>query len=95
LINDQLEGTNVTVVLIGAETANRNYVSYEIEQSIARGNGIIGIWVHEIKNQDGHTDLPGQIPKSLAKIGAPVYQWEYQKLSEWIEGAYKTARTGK
>src|SRR5689334_6214554 len=46
LINDQLEGTNVTVVLIGAETANRNYVSYEIEQSIARGNGIIGIWVH-------------------------------------------------
>ena len=38
-----LEGTSVTVVLIGAETAQRTYVTYEIEQSIAKGNGLLGI----------------------------------------------------
>jgi len=95
LINAQLQGTNVTVVLIGAETASRNYVSFEIEQSIAQGNRIFGIRVNEIKNQDGYTDLPGQIPESLIKIGAPVYQWEYEKLSEWVEEAYKSTRPDK
>src|SRR5881397_2946215 len=39
LIDKGLVGTSVTVVLIGAETANRKFVDYEIEQSIARGNG--------------------------------------------------------
>src|SRR5882672_10864622 len=43
LINNGLEGTTVTVVLIGAETAGRKYVSYEIEKSVARGNGILGV----------------------------------------------------
>src|SRR4051794_10955586 len=38
LIDTGLEGTSVTAVLIGAETASRKYVSYEIEKSIARGN---------------------------------------------------------
>src|SRR5258708_6656611 len=35
LINKGLEGTSVTVVLICAQTANRKYVSYEIERSVA------------------------------------------------------------
>ena len=38
-----LDGTSVTVVLIGTETANRPWVKYEIEQSIARKNGLLGI----------------------------------------------------
>ncbi len=33
LIDSGLDGTSVTVVLIGAETANRKYVSYEVEQT--------------------------------------------------------------
>lgn len=32
-IDKQLEGTSVTVVLIGAETSDREYVQYEINQS--------------------------------------------------------------
>ena len=40
LIDDGLRDTTVTVVLIGAETANRRYVSYEIEKSIAQGSEI-------------------------------------------------------
>jgi hypothetical protein len=93
LIDSGLSGTTVTVVLIGAQTASRTYVSYEIEQSIARGNGILGIRINNIKDRDGNTESPGPIPAALAKIGAPVYDWEYGRLGEWVERAYKTANT--
>ena len=39
-IDKQLEGTSVTVVLIGAETLNRPFVQYEICQSLHRGNAV-------------------------------------------------------
>jgi hypothetical protein len=91
LIDSALDGTTVTVVLIGAETANRKYVSYEVEQSVARGNGILGIRINNIKDKDGHTDPPGAVPAALTRIGAEVYTWEYGKLGEWVEKAYKSA----
>ena len=90
-IDSSLDGTTVTVVLIGAETANRKYVSYEVEQSVARRNGILGIRINSIKDKDGHTDPPGPVPAALNAIGAPVYAWEYGKLGEWVEKAYKKA----
>jgi hypothetical protein len=91
LINDGLKGTSVTAVLIGAETAKREYVSYEIERSIALGNGLLGIRINDIKDKDGRTDPPGLIPEALTKAGAPVYIYEYGKLGGWIEKAYMTA----
>src|SRR5665647_501917 len=48
-IDSQLIGTSVTVVLIGSETLNRPFVKYEIEQSLSRGNAIIGVFVNKIK----------------------------------------------
>jgi MTH538 TIR-like domain (DUF1863) len=89
LINNGLDATSVTVVLIGAETSSRKYVTYEIEKSIARGNGLLGIHISNIKDQDGRTDSLGAVPAALSKSGAPVYTWEYGKLGEWVEKAYK------
>jgi hypothetical protein len=90
LIDSGLNGTTVTVVLIGAETANRKYVSYEVEQSVVRRNGILGIRINDIKDKDGRTDPPGAVPAALTKIGSAVYTWEYGKLGEWVEKAYKS-----
>lgn len=61
-INAQLNGTSVTVVLIGAETYKRPYVNYEIEQSLIRGNGLLGIYIHNVKNQFGLIDRQGLNP---------------------------------
>jgi len=94
LINDGMKGTSVTAVLIGAETANRKYVLYEIERSIARGNGMLGVRINNIKDKDDRTDPPGLIPEALTKAGAPVYTYEYGKLGEWIEKAYRKANPG-
>jgi hypothetical protein len=91
LINQGLEGTSVTVVLIGAETANRKYVTYEVERSITRGNGVLGVRINSIKDKDGRTDPPGLIPVALEKIDAPVYDYEYGKLGVWVEKAHRRA----
>lgn len=91
LIDSGLDGTSVTVVLIGAETANRTYVSYEIEKSIAQGNGLLGIRINDIKDRYGHIDPAGAVPIPLTKAGAPVYAWEYGKLGDWVEKAYRAA----
>jgi hypothetical protein len=93
LVEDALNGTAVTAVLIGAETAHRRYVSDEIEQSLARGNGIFGIRINTIKDQYGNTDRPGAVPGALVSIGAPVYDWEYGKLGDWVEEAIKKAKS--
>ena len=37
-IDENLKGTSVTAVLIGAETSNRKWVRYEIEKSLEKGN---------------------------------------------------------
>ena len=63
-INNEMKGTSVTVVLIGAETYNRKYVLYEIQKSYEEGKGLLGIYIHNMKNQNGYSDNKGQDPLS-------------------------------
>lgn len=42
-IDDTLVGTTVTVVCVGARTANRRWVRYELNASKNRGNGLLGV----------------------------------------------------
>lgn len=91
LIDKSLEDTSVTVVLIGAETANRRWISYEIERTAELKRGILGIRINSIRDKSGITDMPGPVPAALVKIGAPVYNWEYGKLGQWVEEAFRKA----
>lgn len=91
LIDQGLQGTSVTVVLIGTETASRKYVKYEIAQSIARGNGLLGVRIHNIKDNYGNTNSWGAAPEALVRAGAPIYEYQYGKLGEWVETAFQKA----
>src|SRR6266404_6078778 len=91
LIDKGLIGTSVTVVLIGAETAQRKFVIYEIEQSIARGNGLLGIYISGIKDSKANTDMQGSAPSKLIEAGAPCHYWDKDKFGDWVEAAYKKA----
>lgn len=62
LINKGLKDTSVTVVLIGAKTSQRQWVNYEIEKSHEQGNGMLGIYIHKIGNQEGKKDDRGANP---------------------------------
>ncbi len=90
-IDSQLEGTSVTVVLVGAKTCSSRWVKYEIEKSIERGNGLLGIDVSKIKDLDANTsERCGKIPK-----GYKFYLWNndkgYENMGDWIEQAAKLA----
>ena len=61
-INRELEGTSVTVVLVGAETNTREYVDYEIKQSHSRGNGLVAIYINNMRDNKANTDLRGDNP---------------------------------
>ncbi len=90
-IDKQLEGTSVTVVLVGEKTCNSRWVKYEIKESIDEGKGLLGIDISKIKDLQGNTtDRCGQIPE-----GYNFYLWfkndGYKNIGNWIEKAAKEA----
>jgi hypothetical protein len=105
-ITDQLWGTSVTAILIGAETNGRKWIKYEIEESIRRGNGIVGIYIHNCPLWDHSIDRKGINPldyHTLIRYGYSqplsliyrTYDWVhndgYRNLGNWIEEAAKIA----
>lgn len=62
LINKGLENTSNTCVLIGTETFDRRWVSYEIMKSLQRGNHIFGVHINSIKDRNGKTKSKGSNP---------------------------------
>lgn len=106
LIDQGLQNTSVTVVLIGAETAQRRWVKYEIEKSHERGNGMLGIYIHNIGNREGQKDDRGANPFSNFTVERNservflsdiyhTYDWVsdkgYNNFSTWVENAAKAA----
>ena len=55
-IDQQLEGTTVTAVLIGQDTTDRDYVHYEIQRSIDRNNGFVPIYLNNMLDQNRESD---------------------------------------
>jgi hypothetical protein len=107
-INNQLQDTSVTVVLIGSETANRPWVRYEILKSWNRGNGLVGILMHNIKDEKRQIDARGANPFDRFKLPDGIllssicrtYDWVADdgrnNLGKWIEEAWEIrAKYGK
>ena len=90
-IDEQLTGTSVTVVLVGANTNKSKWVKYEIEQSIARGNGLLTIDISKIADLNGNTTDCC----SLRAQGYMHYLWNKDSgrdnLGTWVESAAKAA----
>jgi hypothetical protein len=91
------------VVLIGAGTANREWINYEIIESAKRKNGLLGIYIHNVRDLNGQTTTKGANPFDYlswdegkgAKLSTtyPTYDWVSdngrQNLSAWVEAAAK------
>ena len=102
-IDKQLNGTSVTVVLIGAETAARDYVKYEITQSWAKGNRPAGPVYPQPKRHFPKDRY--QRDQSVRSVDIQTggrdgrfdfeYDWVnddgYNNLGTWIEAAAKAA----
>jgi hypothetical protein len=101
-IEEQLNGTSVTVVLFGKETYSREWVLHEIGRSQDLGKGLLAIDIHGVKDPQLGADGPGFNPlafvsrngRSLDKLYR-TYDWVldggYEHMPAWIEAAARAA----
>lgn len=86
-IASQLNGTSVTVVLIGAKTSGRKWIKYEIDESLKKKNGLVGVRIHNIKDQKQQTDTIGTNPFDnlyFDRNGRKVYLSEIYQTYDWV-----------
>jgi len=92
LINDGLNNTSVTVVCIGHMTAHQKYVIYTIERSLERGNGLLGVTINHLRDENGADDPEGNVPPLLTYSGYKVYKYTNNRdLVTWINEAAEIA----
>ena len=92
MIDDALKNTTVTVVFVNYGTAGRKFINYEIDQSLARGNGLAGVKIHNVKDSSGKTGTEGAAPTQIAANGFKTYTYSnVDRLAAWIEEAAKKA----
>lgn len=84
-IKEQLHGTSVTIVLLGAKTCNSEWVQWEILRSLEKNNpnGILAIRLDE------NAHLPDGCPvgEALKDAGAEIINWEPHEFVDAIERA--------
>ena len=61
-INEQMVGRTCAIVLVGANTAGRKWINYEIIKAWDSGMGVVGIHIHGLKNRDGYISTMGSNP---------------------------------
>ena len=95
-IDNQMDTASCTVVLIGSETASRDWINCEIEKSWNDGKGLLGIYIHQIPDQDGQQSARGANPFDQITVGqrklsqvAKVYDPKYaagRQVCHYIKG---------
>lgn len=92
MIDDALDGTTVTCVLVGAETNSREYVQYEIERSKQIGNGLLAVKIHTVPAPGSPRDVEGYSPFGFFSPYS-TYDWVsengYENFGRWVEDAYQ------
>jgi hypothetical protein len=73
-IHQQMAYKKAVIVLIGKETASREWVIYEIEKAWQDKKPLLGVRIHALSSM-GKTDTPGPDPFSKAEgvWGVPVF----------------------
>lgn len=103
-IDGQLYGKSVAIILIGAKTAGRKWIKYEIKKAWEEGKGVLGIYIHGMKDKNGNTTLKGTNPfvdftvngKSMSEIvktydPGNFFTSPYEHIKEDMAGWIETA----
>lgn len=78
-IDSQLNMRSCLVVLIGATTSGRKWINYEIEKAYELKKGIVGIYIHGLKDKDGNQATKGNNPFYQIYIGK-----DNERLSKYV-----------
>ncbi len=92
MIDNGLKNTSVTVVCVTFGTSVRKYINYEIDQSLAKGNGVVAVRIHHLKDPNQPAGSSGSIPSQIAANGFKAYKYSNKEaLARWIEEAFDLA----
>ena len=67
-IDGQLKGKTVAIILVGENTAGRKWINYEIKKAWKDKKGVLGIYIHNLKDSDGNQAEKGSNPFSKFTI---------------------------
>lgn len=68
-IAGQLDGKSCVVVLIGAGTGGRKWITHEIVTGWNEKKGVVGVYVHNLLDNDGNTSTKGANPFTSVSFG--------------------------
>ena len=84
----QMKSRSCTIVLVGAKTANRQWINHEIIESWNDGMGVVGIYIHGLLDRDGYRSAQGANPFDYISYGN-------QKLSSVVKCYNPAGRNSK
>lgn len=79
-IREKINRTSVTVCMVSELTYTSQWVTWEVEESIDKGNAIIAMGF-----KDGPEQL--QLPEPIKQLKIGWWQWDYQHLATLIKDA--------
>ena len=68
-IADQMSGKSCAVVLIGAKTAARKWITHEIVKAWDDKKGVLGVYIHNLENSDEEQSTKGGNPFDHVTLG--------------------------
>lgn len=80
-LSEKIAQASVTVVYLSPKAHKSDWVNWEIEKSIEKGKGVIG--VHKSEKP------PSQLPPAFKKHGCEVIKWSHKGLTAAINKAAK------
>lgn len=78
-IDSQMAKRSCLVVLIGHSTSGRKWINYEIEKAYELNKGIVGIYIHNLKDSQGKQTTKGSNPFYNILIGK-----DKERLSKYV-----------
>lgn len=78
-IREKLDRASVTLVYLTKNSAKSPWVNWEIEESIKRGKGVIGVYKGAA--------APKYVPPAFSKNRCKSVRWEHDKLAKTINEA--------
>lgn len=77
-IREKIDRCSVTLVYLTDKTASSRWVNWEIEESLRRGKGVIGVF---------KGTPPTRMPQAFQQNGCKAVKWEHAALVKAIEDA--------
>ncbi|OGA55005.1 MAG: hypothetical protein A3F77_18660 [Betaproteobacteria bacterium RIFCSPLOWO2_12_FULL_67_28] len=80
-IREKIDRCSVTLVYLSSKTASSRWVAWEIEESLKRGKGVVGVY------QGARP--PAQLPAAFRQHKLKTVKWSHAEIMKAIEDANK------